>query len=126
VQPGLASIIVPCWNQWEFTRLCLEALFCYTRTPWELIAIDNSSIDETGDELAAVHRAAPVPVTLIRNTRNVGFPAAINQGLQVASGEYLVLLNNDAVVTAGWLDHLIALTGCKRGTDTMTAGEYLT
>ena len=38
-----------------------------------------------------------------------GFPAAINQGLSVARGEYLVLLNNDAVVTDAWLDQLIAL-----------------
>ena len=42
--------------------------------------------------------------------RTSGFPRAINQGLQAARGEYLVLLNNDAVVTDGWLDQLIALT----------------
>ena len=51
-----------------------------------------------------------MPVTVITNPCNIGFPAAVNQGLQVASGEYLVLLNNDAVVTEGWLEQLIALT----------------
>ena len=54
--------------------------------------------------------AAPVPVTVITNTTNRGFPAAINQGLQRRAGEYLVLLNNDVVVTDGWLDQLTALT----------------
>ena len=54
-----------------------------------------------------------MPVTVIANARNRGFPAAINQGLQVARGEYLVLLNNDAVVTDGWLDQLIALVNAK-------------
>ena len=40
---------------------------------------------------------------------NRGFPAAINQGLQFARGEYLVQLNNDVVVADGWLDQLVAL-----------------
>ena len=61
-----------------------------------------------------------MPVTVITNPRNIGFPAAVNQGLQVASGEYLVLLNNDAVVTEGWLEQLIALTSAPldRGSGT--------
>ena len=54
-----------------------------------------------------------VPVTIIANTENLGFPRAINQGLQAASGESFDLLNNDAVVTDGWLDQLIALTGVQ-------------
>ena len=107
---GLVSIIVPCFNQREFTRLCLQALFRHTRLAWELIVINNGSTDGTGDYLAGVQDAAAVPVTVITNVQNRGFPAAVNQGLNVASGEYLVLLNNDAVVTDGWLDQLIALT----------------
>jgi hypothetical protein len=54
-----------------------------------------------------------VPVTVVTNTKNLGFPAAITQGLQLAHGEYLVLLNNDVVVTDGWLDQLIALANAK-------------
>jgi O-antigen biosynthesis protein len=38
---GLASIIVPCWNQLEFTRQGIAALKSYTRPPWELIVINN-------------------------------------------------------------------------------------
>src|SRR5271156_3690024 len=106
---GLASIIVPCWNQLEYTRQCIAALKNHTRLPWELIAIDNGSNDGTGAYLSGVQDAAAVPVTLIANTTNHGFPAAINQGLQQARGEYLVLLNNDVVVTDAWLDQLVAL-----------------
>jgi glycosyltransferase involved in cell wall biosynthesis len=107
--PGLASVIVPCFNQRGFTQLCLQALFRFTRPgSWELIVIDNGSTDDTAAYLAGVQDATAVPATVITNPRNLGFPAAINQGLQVAVGEYLVLLNNDAVVTEGWLDHLIA------------------
>ena len=57
---------------------------------------------------------AAVPVTVVTNTRNLGFPAAINQGLRIARGQYLVLLNNDVVVTDGWLDQLIALVSAQR------------
>ena len=59
-----------------------------------------------------------MPVALIRNTQNPGFPLAINQGLQAASGEFLVLLNNDAVVTDGWLDPLIAPGSARVDADT--------
>jgi glycosyltransferase involved in cell wall biosynthesis len=110
VHPGLTSIIVPCWNQREFTQLCFQALFRHTRPAWELIFIDNGSTDGTGIYLAGVRDAAAVPVTIIGNAQNRGYPAAINQGLELARGEFLVLLNNDAVVTDGWLDQLIALT----------------
>jgi glycosyltransferase involved in cell wall biosynthesis len=111
---GLASIIVPCWNQLEFTRQCVAALKKHTRPPWELIVIDNGSTDHTDRYLAGVQDAAAVPVTVITNPVNRGFPAAINQGLKAARGEYLVLLNNDAVVTDGWLKQLIALANAER------------
>jgi GT2 family glycosyltransferase len=106
---GLASVIVPCWNQREFTRHCLFALFRHSTPPWELIVIDNGSTDGTAAYLEGVRDVASVPVTIVTNTENRGFPAACNQGLVVASGSYVILLNNDTVPTAGWLDQLIAL-----------------
>ena len=45
---GLASIVIPCWNQLEFTRQCIAALLQHTRSPWELIVVDNGSNDGTG------------------------------------------------------------------------------
>ena len=105
----LASVIVPCFNQREFTRLCVSALVHNTRRPWELIVVDNGSTDGTGPYLEGVRDAAPMPVEIITNSANRGFPAACNQGLKAARGDYLVLLNNDAVVTHDWLDQLIAL-----------------
>jgi glycosyltransferase involved in cell wall biosynthesis len=110
---GFASVIVPCWNQLEFTRHCITALVRHTRRPWELIVVDNGSTDGTAIYLAGVHDAAAVPVTVISNRENRGFPAAINQGLAAARGEYLVMLNNDVVVTDAWLDQLTALTTAK-------------
>jgi glycosyltransferase involved in cell wall biosynthesis len=110
---GLASVIVPCWNQLEFTRKCVAALMRQTGPNWELLVVDNGSDDGTADYLSGVQDASPVPVTVISNATNRGFPAAINQGLQYARGEYLVLLNNDVVVTEGWLGQLIGLADIK-------------
>jgi GT2 family glycosyltransferase len=76
--------------------------------------VDNGSDDGTAAYLAGVRDMASVPVTVVTNLTNLGFPAAVNQGLRLARGEYLVLLNNDVVVTDGWLDQLIALVNAKR------------
>ena len=110
---GLTSIIVPCWNQLAFTKQCIVALKEHTRPAWELIVIDNGSTDGTAIYLEGARDMAAVPVTVVSNATNLGFPAAINQGLQLARGEYLVLLNNDVVVTDGWLDQLIALASAS-------------
>jgi O-antigen biosynthesis protein len=103
---GLTSIIIPCWSQLEFTQQCIAALKDHTRPSWELIVVDNGSTDGTPLYLAGARDSAAVPVTVVTNSTNLGFPVAINQGLQLARGEYLVLLNNDVVVTDGWLDQL--------------------
>jgi O-antigen biosynthesis protein len=81
----------------------------HTRPPWEPIVVDNGSTDGTGIYLAGVQDVAPVAVTVVSNARNLGFPAAVNQGLEVARVDDLVLLNNDTVVTDGWLNQLISL-----------------
>ena len=111
----LTSIIVPVWNQLEFTQQCLASLKEHTRPEWELIVVDNGSNDGTAAYLAGVRDMASVPVTVVTNLTNLGFPAAVNQGLRLARGEYLVLLNNDVVVTDAWLDQLIGLVNAKGG-----------
>jgi hypothetical protein len=51
---GLASVVIPCFNQLEFTRHCLAALVRHTRPPWELVVVDNGSTDGTADYLRGV------------------------------------------------------------------------
>jgi glycosyltransferase involved in cell wall biosynthesis len=84
-------------------------LFRHRRRPIELIVVDNGSKDGTGTYLEGVADAAPVPITVPTNPGNRGFRAAVNHGQRLARGEYLLALNNDAVVTDGWLSHLSAL-----------------
>ncbi len=83
VRPELASIIVPCWNQLEFTRHCIAALVRRTRAPWELIVINHGSTDGTSDYLAGVQDASPVPVTVIANSTNPGVPSGNQPGTEV-------------------------------------------
>jgi GT2 family glycosyltransferase/tetratricopeptide (TPR) repeat protein len=105
---GLASVIVLCCNEVAYTRLCLESVLARTRPPYELVLVDNGSTDGTPDYLEEVRtRPGPERVVVVRNEHNVGFPAGCNQGLAAARGEYVVFLNNDTVVTAGWLDGLV-------------------
>jgi O-antigen biosynthesis protein len=74
----LTSIIIPCWNQIEFTQQCIAVLKSHTRPAWELIVVDNGSTDRTSIYLAGVRDMSTVPVTVVSNATNVGFPAAIN------------------------------------------------
>lgn len=107
-EDGLTSVIVPCWNGLAYTRRCLAALARWTTRPYEALVVDNGSTDGTGDYL---RRLRDPRVRVIANARNLGFAAAINQGLAASQGRWLVWLNNDVLVTPGWLEGLI---GCAR------------
>ena len=70
------------------------------------IVVDNASSDETPaylNELARQHKN----VRVVLNHENLGFAAGNNVGLSIATGDYLVLLNNDTVVTQGWVMTLL-------------------
>jgi glycosyltransferase involved in cell wall biosynthesis len=104
----LAAILVLCCNQRDDTRLCLESVLQHTRSPYELILVDNGSSDATPAYLAEIAaRQGPQCVPVIRNETNQGYPRGCNRALVAARGRYLVFLNNDTGVTAGWLEGLI-------------------
>ncbi|HEU5397110.1 MAG TPA: glycosyltransferase, partial [Verrucomicrobiae bacterium] len=105
VPAPLASIVVLVHNQLEHTRKCIDSLFAHTRAPFELIVVDNGSSDGTGKFLGTLRREW-ANVRVIANRTNRGFAAGNNQGLAIAKGEFIVLLNNDTLVTPGWLDGL--------------------
>lgn len=107
----LASIVIPVCNGVGFTRQCAESIMDSTRVPFELIFVDNGSTDGTREYLAALAagragEGACNRVLVLRNEQNLGFGPACNQGMAEAMGDYVVLLNNDTVVTDGWLERM--------------------
>src|SRR5438309_5103067 len=60
--PGLASLLIPCCGQLEYTKLCVPSVLQHTRAPFELIFLDIGSLDGTADYLAGVQAAASVRV----------------------------------------------------------------
>lgn len=107
---GLTSIVILTHNQLPYTQECLDSISRYTDGRYEVIVVDNCSTDGTVEYLK--HRQ---DITLISNTENLGFPQAANQGIRVARGDNVLLLNNDTIVTTGWLDRMLrALHSDKR------------
>ena len=106
--PGSASIVVVTYDDLPFTRLCLETVLAHSgEVDLELIVIDNGSSDGTPEYLTRLGRA-DARLRVLLNGRNAGFASACNQGLGLAGGENLVLLNNDTMVPPGWLSRLTA------------------
>jgi GT2 family glycosyltransferase len=101
------SIVIVTYNNLVFNRLCLESLLANTDYPtYEIIVVDNNSTDGTRDYLRALADAQP-HILVVYNERNQGFARANNQGLALAGGEILVLLNNDTIVPPRWLAGIV-------------------
>ena len=99
----VVSIIVPVFNHWSETLACLESILQFTDGPaYEVIVSDDASTDETPEMMKRIEG-----VVYSRNDQNLGFIGSCNRGATRARGEFLVFLNNDTVVTAGWLDALL-------------------
>ena len=108
--PGCAraSIVMTAHDNLLFTRMSVESVLACTEYPdYELIVVDNGSADGTPEYLLQVAERNP-HVRLVLNEENAGFARACNQGLALADGDVLVLLNDDTLVTPGWLPRLIA------------------
>lgn len=96
------SIVIPLYNQLHYTKLCLESLRRTMAELPEIILIDNASTDGTADYLRTL-----ADVKVISNATNLGFAGGCNTGIRAASGEWVVILNNDVIVAPGWIDGML-------------------
>ena len=101
---GLVSIVTLSWNAPQFTKLALESIKMYTSEPYEVIVVDNGSGPETTSFLASLDDPH---VRVIYNGENKGFGGGNNIGMAAARGEYVIVLNNDVVVTERWVEGLL-------------------
>ena len=98
------DIVVLTYNNLKLNKLCINSILQKTAYPnYRLIVVDNLSTDGTREYLKQLQDQKIENVTVILNETNLGFAGGNNVGIQNSDGEYIVLLNNDTVVTRGWL-----------------------
>jgi len=97
------SVIILCYNNLEYTKMCIDSVLEHTQYPnYEVIVVDNASTDGTAgylEQLCKEHNHIQ-QVCLATNT---GFSKGNNHGVVRSTGEILVILNNDTIVTDNWL-----------------------
>ena len=98
------SIVIVNYNGVSFLTGCLDAIFDgMLNCTFEVIVVDNASQDQSLSVLDRYHH----PLKRIDNTDNRGFAAANNQGVAIAQGRYVFLLNNDTVVAPDAIQTLV-------------------
>jgi GT2 family glycosyltransferase len=101
----LTSIILT-FNELEYSQRCVDSIQMHTPEPYEIIFVDNGSMDGTVEWIRKIVKKN-ANFKLTEDGKNLGFTKGCNQGIQAASGDYILLLNNDVVVTAGWLSGML-------------------
>lgn len=101
----LVTVVVPVYGKPLLTYTCLASLHRTVRHgEVEVLVVDDASPEPADEALAGV-----TGVRFERNARNLGFIGSCNRGVELARGTYVVLLNNDTIVTDGWLDALLGV-----------------
>lgn len=110
----LTSIVIPCYilpdkdaELLTFLRRCLESIRRHTED-YELILVDN------GSPIGGDYMRGTADI-YVRNQENLGYAVAVNQGVKLARGEWLVVMNDDVEVMDGWLETMQAAWGPRTG-----------
>jgi GT2 family glycosyltransferase len=100
----LVSVVIVNWNGERFLRQCLDSLKAQTFVDFEIIVVDNGSVDGSVALLETSYRDM---VRLMKNGKNLGFAEGNNQGIAASRGEYVATLNTDTVADRNWLHELV-------------------
>src|SRR5947209_9300321 len=96
------SAVIPTWNRADLLRTILINLRGQSRPPDEILVIDNGSHDDSRS-IAANLGAKVIPFEV-----NRGFAVAVNEGIQQAQGDWILIINNDVVLEPNWLANLLS------------------
>lgn len=110
---GKVSIIIVNWNGKEILKNCLDSILKQSFNDYEVIVVDNGSVDNSVEFIPKYYPSFNV-VALKENT---GFTGGNIEGLKHAKGDFIVLLNNDAVLTPDWLSTMVSAidSDCRIG-----------
>lgn len=110
---SVLSVVIVVWDQWAFTEACLESLARQELggATLEVIVVDNGSTDGT----VAALRARYPHVRVLELGENTGFAVANNRGVALATGEWILLLNNDTELEPGALRTLLDAVSAHPG-----------
>lgn len=99
---NITSIIILSYNTFEILQMCITSIRGFTKpNTYELIVVDNASKDGSVEWLKKQK-----DIRCIFNEQNAGFPKGCNQGMAIAEGSEIMLLNSDVIVTPRWLEQL--------------------
>lgn len=99
----VVTVVIPVYGKALLTYNCLKSLREHTPAGLaEIVIVDDASPEPIATALAEVSG-----VRIERNAQNLGFIGTCNQGAAIARGTYVVFLNNDTIVTPGWLESLL-------------------
>lgn len=98
-QTPSVSVIIPNYNGEKLLGECLDSVKAQNYPDLEIIVVDDASTDH-GADIAA----QDPDVRLIQNTKNSGFAYSVNRGIEAATKDYLLLLNNDVVLQDGFIE----------------------
>jgi len=100
------DIIIPVYNQLDYTKNCIESIKSNTLYPHKLIILDDASQDPTRNYLQKL--AAKGKITLVNNEKNLGWLSSVNRELEYSKADYVCVMNNDVEVYPGWLEEMIS------------------
>lgn len=103
--PVKVSIIIPHWNGIEVITECLESIKESTYKNYEIIVVDNNSEDDSVEHIKSKYPE----INLVENHINEGYAGGCNRGSEIATGNYLLFLNNDTIQEQDWLEPLVEI-----------------
>jgi GT2 family glycosyltransferase len=101
---SLVSIVVVNYNGEKFIRRCVDSILSQSVPPCEVIVVDNNSNDES---LQVLQHLQDPRLRILSLSKNTGYAAGCNAGIQESYGELVAVLNNDVVLDRDWLKALL-------------------
>lgn len=102
----IASVIVPVYNAELYLRGCVDSILSQTIDDFELILVDDGSLDRSGD-ICEEYKKKDKRIRVIHQN-NSGAASARNKGIQEATGTYLAFCDSDDITSSAWLERLLA------------------